>query len=406
MNADLDCATKRRDLWLTRLYYFALLGGMGFISPFLNIFYVRLGLSGTQIGWVAAAGAAVTLFAAPFWASRNDKWRNPQGMLQVFLMFTALGYLWLSQQTLFLGVMLVGIFRALAGAGISPLSDSLALTVTHAARKGFGSVRVWGSLGWVVFVLFSGWLNQQTSLKAGLVGGSLSIFMGAIILFPISKQNFFSPPAHGEQTTPLKKVIDNLLHNRGMVGVGLMIIIIGTANSGVLQFEMVYLDSLGAKESLIGIAGMLGAVVEIPCMFWADRLVSQKGAYRLLLAAMLLTAALRAMVLLIPAILTIMAERATGGIAFSFYVVALTRFIGEQTSGHETRTVMALYTVTLSSIIGIIAPPLAGAAYDFFGARWLYAVAAMGYSLGWLSLKWAQQPVGHPKRAGFIPPGE
>jgi MFS family permease len=87
-----------------------------------------------------------------------------------------------------------------------------------------------------------------------------------------------------------------------------------------------------------------------------------------------------------PAILTILVQRAFSGVAFSFYTVALVRFIGQQTGPQETRTVLALYTVTLVSLIGIVAPPFAGAAYDRFGARWLYPIAVMGYLLGWLIL--------------------
>ncbi|HVO69850.1 MAG TPA: hypothetical protein VMT24_07385 [Aggregatilineaceae bacterium] len=58
---------------------------------------------------------------------------------------------------------------------------------------------------------------------------------------------------------------------------------------------------------------------------------------------------------LVPAVMTILVER-----AFSFYTVAPIRFIAQQTCPQETRTVLALYTVTLASLIGIVAPPFAG----------------------------------------------
>jgi len=385
-------AARQRDLWLTRFYYFFYLGGMGFIFPFLNIFYVRLGLSGAQIGWIAAVGACVSLIIAPIWTNRNDQWHNPRAMLQLALFLTALSFLWLSWQQLFIGVIIVTFFRVLVGAGISPLSDALALSVTSAVRKGFGTVRVWASIGWVLWVLLSGWLIEQTTIKTGLFGVSITLTISAMLLFWIGAQNFRSPVAANPEQPSLRGAIYTMLHNRSMVSVGIMILVIGTSNSGVAQFETVYLDALGAEESLIGIAGMLGAVVEIPFMLWSDRLVSRQGAYRLLLLSMVMTAALRAMVLVFPTVGSIMVERAGGGIAFSFYVISLTRFVGEQAAPHQLRTVMALYTVTLTNLIGIIAPPLAGVAFDLFGARWLYAVAAGGYLLGWLVLRLGRQP--------------
>ena len=377
---------KRRDLWLTRLYYFTALGGAGFISPFLNLFYVRLGLSGTDIGLVAAVGSVVALIAAPIWTNESRKRRNPRALLQIALALMALSYLWLGQQKLFWGIALVTVIRVLVGAAISPLSDSLALSVTGATKSGFGSVRVWASIGWVISVLSGGWLIERAGFGAGFTGVCLASLVGAVFLFPIEPRHFAKERVQGQQTARLGTVIQGVLHNRAMVGVGLMVSILGIANSGVGQFETVYLSTLGAKEGLIGVAGMASAVVEIPCMLWADRLVRRKGAHPLLLIAMVMTGLLRGMVLLFPSVLTIMAERAIGGISFSFYAVALIGFISEKTRPQETGTVLALYNVTLVSFIGILSAPVAGAAYDRFGARPLYAIALAGYLLGWLSL--------------------
>ena len=39
----------RRDLWMARWVYFTFMGGWGFLFPFLNLYYVSLGLRGTQV---------------------------------------------------------------------------------------------------------------------------------------------------------------------------------------------------------------------------------------------------------------------------------------------------------------------------------------------------------------------
>ncbi len=108
----------RNDLTLTRLYYFLFYGGTGFMSPFLNLFLIQRGLDGTQIGWATSIFAFVTLIAAPFWTNRNTRWHSPRGILQLFLVLTGLSYLWLTAQTLFWGVALVNVVRALVSAGI------------------------------------------------------------------------------------------------------------------------------------------------------------------------------------------------------------------------------------------------------------------------------------------------
>ena len=382
----MNLRAKRRDLWLTRLYYLTALGGAGFISPFLNLFYVRLGLSGTDIGLVAAIGSVVALIAAPIWTSESRKRRNPRALLQIALALMALSYLWLGQQKLFWGIALVTVIRVLVGAAISPLSDSLALSVTGATKSGFGSVRVWASMGWVVSVLSGGWLIERAGFGAGFMGVCLASLAGAMFLFPIEPRHFAKERVQGQQTARLGTVIRDVLRNRAMVGVGLMMSIIGIANSGVGQFETVYLSTLGAKESLIGVAGMASAVVEIPCMLWADRLVRRRGAHPLLLnhhgddglaAGNSFAVSFRA--------------HHHGRASDWRHLVQFLRRRPDrvhqrETLPQETGTVLALYNVTLVSLIGILSAPVAGAAYDLFGARPLYAIALAGYALGWLSL--------------------
>jgi PPP family 3-phenylpropionic acid transporter len=272
---------------------------------------------------------------------------------------------------------------ALVSAGIPPLSDSLALSVVRTTQAGYGSIRTFGSLGWVIFVPVAGWVVERTDYKASLIGSAVLCLLAAVILFPIGTHHFSTKR---ETTTGIGEIIGKLLRNPMMVGAALMLIIIGITGSGVFQFQGVYLDKLGASGVIIGIASMLAALVEIPFMIWTDRFATKWGAYRLLLLAMLLYAALRGMVWLFPSIPMILLMQAVGGIAYSFYTVALVRFIAEQTDDHERRTILAIYTITLTSLISILSGPLIGQALDRFGPNSLYIIASIGYLLAWLSL--------------------
>jgi PPP family 3-phenylpropionic acid transporter len=382
----MESPTSQRDLWLTRLYYFVYFGGLGFASPFLNLFYVRLGFSGTEIGWTLTIASIVGLVAAPVITSQNTRWRNPRAVLQLTLFFGGMSYLWLSQQTAFWGVLVVIFFRSLLVSGVWPLSDALALSVTQRAQKGFGSVRMWASAGWVVWVLLSGWLIEQTSTKTGLIGSGICALVSVGIVYFIRSENFLTPRT--PQRSSFRDTLHYVLHDRAMIGVGMTLLFIGVLNNGVLQFEGVYLDTLGAPETIIGVAGMLGAVVEVPFMLWSDRLVERYGAHKLLLTSLALNALLRLSVFSAPSVAMIMVGKAIGGISFSFYVIGLIKFISERSAPEQTRTVLALYNMTLASLIGIAAPPMVGRAYDLWGARWLYLAAFVGYILGWVCLYW------------------
>ena len=144
------------DLSFARLYYFAFMGGWGFILPFINLFYVSLGFSGKQIGLISSTSAIVGMLASPVWVSEVKRHPQARRILQIALIFGALGYYIIGLQNYFPFILLVVFLHSLAASGIMPLSDSMAVTVAQESGSGYGSVRVWASVGWIVVASFFG----------------------------------------------------------------------------------------------------------------------------------------------------------------------------------------------------------------------------------------------------------
>jgi len=383
--------SEQRDLWLARWYYFSLMGGWGFLFPFINLFYVGLGLSGAQIGTIASTGAVVGLIAAPVWVNEVKKQSNPRLFLQTAMLFSAVFYIVIGQQNAFLPILLFAALQSISGAGILPMADSMAVTVAQANQQGYGGIRLWGSLGWIVTVPFSGWLIERFGFPAGFWGIGLAFVLGAGLLFFIYPQRFASPVSGERLRGGLRLAVQRVLSDRTLLGFALALIFVGFLNSGVIQFENVFLYDLGATKQLISIAGILSAIVELPFMLFADRIIHRYGAHRLMFVSLFINIFLRLVVLSLPAIVTIMAVRFIGGVSFSLYTVSFVGLISERTEAHERGTVLALYTVTIAGLVSIIASPVAGALFDAIGARWLYAFSAAGYVIAALSM-WLTRP--------------
>ena len=164
---------SNKALFFARAYYFTFMGGWGFILPFVNLFYVSLGLSGTQIGTIGSLSSIVGLIVSPIVVTEIKKLPRARTLLQIFLILGATGYFLLGQQHLFLYILIIIFFHTVITSGIMPTSDSMAVSVSQQAGTGYGSVRVWASLGWIVAVLTSGWLIEQFGFVSGFVGVSL-----------------------------------------------------------------------------------------------------------------------------------------------------------------------------------------------------------------------------------------
>jgi predicted MFS family arabinose efflux permease len=390
------------DLSFARLYYFAFMGGWGFILPFMNLFYVSLGFSGKQIGFIASTSAIVGMVVSPIWVSEVKRHPQSRRILQIALVFGAIGYFSIGLQKYFPFVLLVVFLHSLAASGIMPLSDSMAVTVSQDKGSGYGSVRVWASLGWILSLLSSGWLVARFGYIAGFIGVCVMWLVASGLLFFI-RPNYFS--SHHDLDQPKSNVrmaFQFIRQDKVLIGFAFALVAIGFLNNGVLQFENVFLAELGASKQLISIAGILSAVVELPFMLFSDRIVRRVGAHRLMMIAISLTMFQRLTVLIWPFIPVIMVVRFIGGVAFSFYTISFIGLISSRTQVAQRGTVLALFTVTIAGLVNIIAAPLSGAVFDVIGARWLYALSATGYLIGVSCLWWTRPDIFQNKQINSL----
>ena len=216
--------------------------------------------------------AIVGLVVSPLVVTEIKKQPRARRILQLCLLLGALGYFLLGRQTLFPAILIIVFFHTVVTSAIMPTSDAMAVSVAQDAGTGYGSVRVWASAGWIVTVLSAGWLIEQLGYRAGFTGVGLMWTLSAGLVFFI-RSDFFVAHSGIELSKPsVRTAIWHVLNDRTLLGFAVAVILIGFLNNGVLQFENVFLEELGASKQLIAVAGILSAVVEIPFMIYADRL--------------------------------------------------------------------------------------------------------------------------------------
>ncbi len=380
----------QRNLWTLRLYYFLLIGGGGFLFPFINLFYTRQGLSGTEIGLLSTCASLAALIAAPWWGRRSDLTSHPRRLLQFGLLATSACMLALSQQTVFAWMALIVVLDALLSTGVPPLSDVVALAVTKQSRAGFGSVRLWGSLGWAVTALLGGWLIEQTGLFTMFAGYAISGLASIALLALLQLPRWGQHPDRLEMPAAAhswRATFASLWRDRTLLGLALALSSLWFVLNGVRQFEPVFLAQLGAGETIIGLASTIGAAVELPAMLWVDRLGRRHSSGRLLRISFLLYLAVALSVVIAPTIPVILFSHVIDGVAYSFFVVALVLFIGEVAPDRQVTTLMAIFTVTLPALIRMASGPVSGWVFDARGAYALYVIAVIGSAVGWLIMK-------------------
>lgn len=376
-----------RNLRLIRLYYFLWIGGSGFLGPFVSLFYKAQGLSGTEIGLLGTFGAITAMLAAPVWGRWGDRLHNPRRLIMIALLGSSLLALLRGIQSLFWSISLFIILDALINSGTGSLSSVQALAVSDGRKAGFGSIRLWGSLGWAAVTPLAGFFIERYGLYVPFAGYAAMCVAAVLALVFVRTPDGIEATRPARVPTSMRSMLTLLARSRTIPAMALAFGLLWLTTLGRSHFETLYMTELGAPAGLIGIVGTVSALFEVPFMLLADRLIHRHGAGRILRIAMLVQAVAFLPVILVPSIPSFFVLRILASIALSLNSPSYFGFLVENAPDDQGSTVVSLFDVTLRGGVSLAAAPLAGLVFDLLGAYWLYPIGLTGCLLAWLILQ-------------------
>ena len=157
------------------LVWLLCLGGLGVIFPYFALYLTEHGgLSGSQVGVVAAILPLVGLAAQPLWGNLADRTGARSRILALLGFGAALGYLLFARVETFAGFVLCAAVLACFSTPLIPscVSLSFALLRESGAHR-FGRVRVWGTVGFALTVGgFPLLLGRMAPVEGAAQGGA------------------------------------------------------------------------------------------------------------------------------------------------------------------------------------------------------------------------------------------
>ncbi len=136
--------------------YFWYYAAVGAFIPFAALYYRHLGFDGFQVGLLTALPSLGMALLGPFVGALADA-RNWHRIMLPLALFASAGVsLVVAQPETFIAIFpLIGLL-AITTVPIPPLMDSYALTAAEGGKRSYGSMRVWGSLGYMLMTLAMG----------------------------------------------------------------------------------------------------------------------------------------------------------------------------------------------------------------------------------------------------------
>ncbi len=253
-------------LIFARAFYFFYFAAAAAISPFLVLYYERLGFSGTQIGILRGINPLIMLFSAPLWGAVSDATQQHKRLMLLSIGGTLVTVIGLSFTTHYLWLFIIVVLFAFCGAPIISLMDNTVLHLLHGQKNKYGQQRLWGAVGWGIAAPLVGFLSENVGQQWIFI--SYLIFMACawvvVTRIPISPSSLRPRFWHD---------IRRLLANKPWT-MFLFSILIGSMHLSIANtYLFLYLNTLGASETLMGFSLTIATLSELPVWFFSDKML-------------------------------------------------------------------------------------------------------------------------------------
>jgi MFS family permease len=264
---------------LPSIYYFLYYAAISFLYPYLALFYQGKGLTGGQIGLLAAIMPIIAFFGAPLWTGTVDAIHRHKAAAVIAILGAATMALILPGVATFAGLILAVGLLAFFMSPIGSLTDSAIMSLLGERKEKYGRVRLWGTLGYGVVAPLAGELIGRYGLQWAFWGYSILMLAGLLIAIPI-------PFRQSRSSGSFLGGMRNLFANQPWMLFLVMVFIGGVGMATINNYLFIYMEGLGASKSLMGVALMVATASEIPALFFGNQFLRRFGARGLLIIAM------------------------------------------------------------------------------------------------------------------------
>jgi MFS transporter, PPP family, 3-phenylpropionic acid transporter len=356
--------------------YFFQFAAIGIYITFLNVYYLQVGLSGTQIGVLNMTSSLIGIAAAVMWGYLLDH----TGRNRLLIAIGATGGLLIAQ---FIPLVhrfeIFWLLTAVAGvmfAATFTLVDSTILALLGERREDYGRYRLGGSIGYIITTFTAGTLFDQKGL--GLMFPAYGVLMAVFVVFTLLLPA--NPPVQKQRA---RGSVGTLMAQPAWLLFIACTFLVWIATNSAMSFLGVVMKSMGANQQLIGRAMTISAVVELPFMFFSGSLLRRFGAVKLLIVAMFLMTVRFVLLGLMAAPGWAIAINMINGPGYVLLWNSAVTYNNRLAPPGSAGTAQGLFTAS-SSLAGVVSALLTGWLFDQLGTNRIFLAMAVCCLAGFL----------------------
>lgn len=356
----------QRALNLAHAYYFFFFGGIGWLIPYIYLYFEKVGLNGGQIGFLAGLPPLGTLVVGPVWAAIGDRFHVHRWLLPIASFGLALPALLMPNFAEFMPLTALMGLMAILSAPIIALTDSAILDLLGKNTQGYGLIRLGGTFGFAIMNVAAGWLVERAGLQWAFVGYAVCLALAGVVALGL-------PARRTKLQIDFNAGVRQLLASRSFLFFLGGSFLIGLAFQASISFFPLRLQDLGASTLLIGLAGALSSVAEVPTLVFARRIFQRLSPWAATMIAALVYTARWALVAVLTDPISATLTQATHGLSFGMFLIGGVAYVDERSPAGLSATAQAVFGAIFGGIGAAAGAWLGGWVYQTYSATVLFA---------------------------------
>ena len=242
------------------------------------------------------------------------------------------------------------------------LSDSITLESIQGSGSNFGTIRMGGTIGYIVIIFFTG-LIAKTDVKYIFPFYSILALISILLLSGLPKVK-----GHQNTTEPAKRIsFWELIKERRLIVIIIYSTIILITFGFYYAFFPIYFMDIGAGEGLVSLSLIVAALSEIPFLLFSHRLLYKFGYRKMLLIVGTATGARWLLLSLTGSIAGVFISQILHAFGFAAITVTIAMFINGnirkelKASGQAVNTLAGLW---FAKIVGSFLGGVAAQRYE------------------------------------------
>lgn len=320
------------------LYYFFIFFGFGSLFPLLSVYLNDvIGLTGSQIGTIMSLSPVIMILVQPLWGVLSDMTQRPTYLLTIALIFTAIFGLIYSYVASYSWIIIIAILLAITQSALIPLSDSIAMNYVQKTKAQYGSIRLWGAVGFAVSVLIVGWISDLTNLSIIFYGFSITLVIACVFAWRLPKENQSMKISIKDGLKELSNV------PKYFIFLFVTFLVLGPILANNIYFGIL-ISEVGGGLTGIGIAFLLAAGSEAPFMKVAGRMIAKLGIIRIIILATIVSALRWFLYFIEPPLYVIYLSTIAQGFSVGLFIPGAIQYVKDLAPKKVGATAISLYS--------------------------------------------------------------